>query len=250
MAGQCTFTKHHRTEVFPFLFPALFLSRFLSWNLSAPPTHWRSICLVDRNPYFSHPRYFLFQDPSTPSLHLPGPVAVRSPRRPSTFQLRSSWISSQFLHTPISQTQTLVLVSSLKSLCYAAFLLFQYNGGGSLCVYCPWGCYQRCSIILRQMWSWKVDTLKMRAGRREEKQLLDINRGVDKRRRAFMWIFSHQCLSWLEEKTGRLPRDHRCDQYYTRVELDLKWSTHLPWQRQEPTWNPLNIYFSFHWVNQ
>lgn len=60
-------------------------------------------------------------------------------------------------------------------------------------------------------------------------------------------ILKHVFLSPLSTlvwgKTGRLPCGSRCDQYYTRVELDLKWSARLPWRRQGPTWNPLNIYF-------
>lgn len=60
-------------------------------------------------------------------------------------------------------------------------------------------------------------------------------------------ILQHVFLSLLSTlvrgKTGGLPRGSRRDQYYTRVELDLKWSARLPWRRQGPTWNPLNIYF-------
>ena len=60
-------------------------------------------------------------------------------------------------------------------------------------------------------------------------------------------ILQHVFLSPLSTlvrgKTGGLPGGSRRDQYYTRVELDLKWSARLPWRRQGPTWNPLNIYF-------
>lgn len=45
-------------------------------------------------------------------------------------------------------------------------------------------------------------------------------------------ILKHVFLSPLSTlvwgNTGGLPRGRRRDQYYTRVELDLKWSTHLP----------------------
>lgn len=47
----------------PPCFPALPLSRFPFRSLPAPPTHWRSICLADRNPYFSHHRYHFLLDP-------------------------------------------------------------------------------------------------------------------------------------------------------------------------------------------
>lgn len=42
-------------------------------SLSAPPTHRRSICLVDRNPYFSHLRYHFLIDPLLlpPLAHVP-----------------------------------------------------------------------------------------------------------------------------------------------------------------------------------
>lgn len=56
-------------------------------------------------------------------------------------------------------------------------------------------------------------------------------------------VFLSPLSTLVQGKTGGLPGGSRRDQYYTRVELDLKWSARLPWRRQGPTWNPLNIYF-------
>lgn len=47
----CYFHSHN-----PGLLLGLPLCRFPFRCVSAPPTHWRSICLADRNPYFSHRR--------------------------------------------------------------------------------------------------------------------------------------------------------------------------------------------------
>lgn len=56
-------------------------------------------------------------------------------------------------------------------------------------------------------------------------------------------IFLSPLSTLVWRKTSGLPCGPCRDQYYTRVELDLKWSAHLPSGRQRLTWNPLNIYF-------
>lgn len=58
----------------------------------------------------------------------------------------------------------------------------------------------------------------------------------------FNTLFSQCCLPWSEHRLAA-PLWPRFNQYYTRVELDLKWRAYLPWRRLEQTWNPLNIPF-------
>lgn len=48
-------------------------------------------------------------------------------------------------------------------------------------------------------------------------------------------VFLSPLSTLVQGNTGGLPCGRRRDQYYTRVELDLKWSAHLPWRRHGPT---------------
>lgn len=176
--------------------PASCFLRFPFTSLRAPPTHWRSICLADRNPYFSHRRYRFFPTPPHPLLlQLSVHTAAES----------AEHLQEYFFSHICKHKHTTVTRCWVAGLGYPkVFLRSAAKPGG------------------------EMNALKY-GQKKKEKSSSFVSTGERMREGG---ILQHVFLSPLSTlvwgNTGGLPRGRRCDQYYTRVELDLKWSTHLP----------------------
>lgn len=177
--------------------------------------------------------------PPSPPRHHPSAAAVRPPPQPPQSSQAESAHPAESLKKPYNFLCTCTSKQKTQNLSSCS-IYSKWRANGS-----PRGSspkvFNHCAAEPERA---KNKQMHSRAGRGRKSAEDLMSAGENMRKGSILHhIFLSPLSTLVWRKTSGLPCGRRCDQYYTRVELDLKWSAHLPSGRQRLTWNPLNIYF-------